>query len=346
MKILYVGEFCTPQYDDAMADALSGLGCSVIKFKTYNYLRPGNINLKIQYKLMFGPNFIKLWIDLYNISKLTMPDIIYFRRPIEFPPWLLGLIKRRTNAILIEYMNDDPFGLNTNKQWFRYFKKSIHLFDMHFVFRSVNINEFYKAGAKNVELLFPYYVKNIHKPSPLSPAELSEFSCDAIFIGHGENDVRCDCFDAIIEEGLSLKLAGSNFEKYAASRAHHVLMPTAYYGPEQYAKAIKAANASLCFFSNENRDVITTRVFEIPACGGVLVSQRNYLITSIFNDGSEALFFDNPAELVSIIKLLKRDNNLRNSILENGMQKVLKNNHEVRDRARLIISAAETLLNK
>jgi len=341
-RVLVVGQFAAPQYDSAVTDAFENLDCVVERFKTISYIS-GNIWKTMQYRFLFGPNFWKMWNDLLNIAKGFMPDIIYFRRPVEFPPFLLRRLKASTNAILIEYMNDDPFGPDKNKPKWRYFKSSIPIFDLHLAFRKSNFEDFYRLGAKKVELMLPYYVESMHKIYDLTDEDIRRYSCDALFVGHEENDFRLDCFDALFEAKIDLRLYGA-FYGYGKGRLFYKLLPTCYIAGEEYAKAIRAATCSLCFFSSRNRDTITTRVFEIPMCGGVLVAQRNPDIEKLFEEGGEAMFFSSVQELVDIVLLLKANPHMRERIAVAGRKRVLAGGHEVKDRIRKVIQLIDELL--
>lgn len=342
-RILQIGEFETPQYDEAMARAFESLGHTVRRFKHYDYRRPKSLFDKVQNRLLTGPNYWRLWRDVLVAAEEFKPDIIYYRRPNELPPKVMVELRKTTGAIVVSYQNDDPFGLDRHKHFFKNFHRTIPYYDVHFVFRTLNIEDLRKSGVKDVEVLLPYYVAEMHHDRTLSDIEKERFRADAIFLGHGEADNRVDAFNGLIEAGLGLKLGGSGFEKYAKGHPHERLLPASYYGKDIYSQAIKGANCALCFFSKLNRDVLTTRVFEIPACGGVLVAERNQTIETFFKDKEEAFFFSSTDELVGIVQLLKNDPQLREAVAQRGRERLLNGKHEVHDRAQQIIQKVESL---
>jgi spore maturation protein CgeB len=343
-KMLYVGEFLTPQYDGAMSLGFERLGCEVRRLTVSDFVNGSSFLKRLQRRVLNGPAFWGLWSGFFQQVQAMTPDIIYFRRPMEFPSWTLRRLRRiAPGACLVSYMNDDPFGPDRDRPWLRYYRQTIPLFDIHFTLRQLNIPEFARNGARRVEVLWPYYVSEMHHDDELAPGEEGELKCDCLFVGHGEADLRGDCFDALLAAGLDLRLGGSGFERLAQGRPHERLLPTRYIGGEVYRKAIRTATCSLCFFSRRNRDVLTTRVFEIPACGGVLVVERNSLMQELFNEGREAFFFSSPAELVQIVRRLKADPVLRRSVAEQGRKRVLAGKHEVLDRARQILAAVGSL---
>jgi spore maturation protein CgeB len=64
------------------------------------------------------------------------------------------------------------------------------------------------------------------------------------------------------------------------------------------------ASAKLClgFLRKANRDLHTARTFEIPACGGVMLTERTDEQRAFFEEGNEALYFDSAEEMVAKIR--------------------------------------------
>ena len=342
-RILQIGQFMSPQYDEAIATGFEKLGHIVYRFKHYGYTNSLTLFNKIQNKLLYGPSYWKLWQDVLEVAETFKPDIIFYRRLNELPPNVLNKLRTITRAVLVSYQNDDPFGPDRNKQFFKNFHATIPIFDIHFVFRELNVKDFERNGAKNVEVLLPYYVTELHHPSVLTDEESVQLQTEALFLGHGEDDNRLDAFDALTDSDIKLTLGGSGFEQYAKNRSHSRSLPAKYFGKEIYAKALQTANCSLCFFSKLNRDVMTFRVFEIPACSGVLVSERNETVQRFFKDREEAYFFSSTEELVNIVSLLKNNRTLRDEIAIKGYNRIMSERHEVIDRVRQIISTVEKI---
>jgi spore maturation protein CgeB len=342
-KVLIIGEFTAPQYEEAISISFEKLGWEVRDLSTDPYVNSKNLINKIYRRLMIGPNFLKLWSKIIDEVKQFQPDLIYFRKPFAISPKTLKTIKTILPGVLLfEYWNDDPFGPDRNKRWNFYIHKTIRLYDQHFIFRELNRNDFIKNGAKNVEVLLPYYSKNIHFANDNDFIK-TNFITDSIFIGHGENDARLDYFDEILTSGVSLKLAGSGFDKYASGRKFKELLPASYLKGDKYRIAIQDSLCSLCFYSKRNRDFYTTRVFEIPACGGLLVAERNDIVVDFFKDREEAFFFSSVGELIEIINYLKNNISERNRIARNGYLRVLESGHGAIDRAMQIIEAYKKL---
>jgi spore maturation protein CgeB len=337
-KVLLVGEFATPQYDDAIAAAIKEFGIQTNCIKESQYLGGSSLLVKFQKKYKIGPHILLLW---YKIIKEVLSNdftAIYLRLCLYYPPFLLKLIRKvQSKTTIVCYMNDDPFGKDGYKKHFKHYLRNVPLFDINYIFRDLNIPELAEIGSRNTKLHLPYYCKQYHYPEIMENRNIDKYYCDAIFLGHGENDCRLDCFDLLLENDIDLVLGGGDFHQFAEGRLFSKLLPAKYYFNEEYRLSLQYSNCSICFFSSLNRDIITTRVFEIPACKGVLVCQRSELVESIFKEGEEALYFSSKEELLDHVLFLKNNKDIRNEIAENGYRKLLSTNNEVSDRVRQMI---------
>jgi len=69
-------------------------------------------------------------------------------------------------------------------------------------------------------------------------------------------------------------------------------------------ETIRASKINLCFLRKVNSDTSTTRTFEIPSQGGLLVAERTSEHMTLFREGTEAFFFSNIVELKHICSSL------------------------------------------
>ena len=138
-------------------------------------------------------------------------------------------------------------------------------------------------------------------------------------------------------------MGGGNFHQFAKGRIFSKLLPVKYFNVDEYRNAISNSLCSLCFFSSLNDDIITTRVFEIIACGGVLIAQRKGFVEKIFIEGKEALYFSSKEELLNKILFLKNNIHLRNKIALSGRKKLESVKCKVDDRVKMIFEDVTTL---
>jgi len=92
-----------------------------------------------------------------------------------------------------------------------------------------------------------------------------------------------------------------------------------------------------------NRDDHVMRTFEIPACGGFMLTERSSTHEELFREDHEAGFFGSPDEFVAKVRsYLARDED-RARIAAEGHRKITQGRHTYSDRLADIIEAAKVV---
>ncbi len=344
MKIMFAGAFQYGMYEEACARVLERLGVSVERFSWSPYF--SGLWGRAQSKYVFyGPAIYRLNRDLLARALEFRPEVLLIWRGTHILPRTLRAIRARTGAFLVSYNNDDPFGpqvhgkvpFHHHRLW-KYYLKTVPDYDLHFVYRELNVPEIKAAGAREALVLLPYFVPEIHHPVTLTEEEKAKYCCEAVFVGHYEPDGRIEYLRALITAGIHVKLFGSqtwNTETLGS------LLP--YFGQVQpaigleYAKALCGAQMCLCFLSRLNRDTYTRRCFEIPACGGLLVSERTADLQELFREDEEAIYFSSPEELVEKVLWLREHPERGREMAQAGHRRALADHHSVDDRMRQMV---------
>jgi spore maturation protein CgeB len=332
MKMIYVGTLAmNPDRDSQWIKSFESLGICVIPFSTI-FINKTDLISKIKIRLHLGTEINKMRKGLIKIIENEKPDWVHFRLPVEFDQKTLKLIKSK-NIVLTEYFNDDPFSNKRVKFYYRLFKNTIKLFDIHYVYRSRNIGDFKKFGGINVFHCPPAFVPWRH----FKIDDNNEFNYDAVFIGHWEDDWRVRCLESIANEGYSVMIKGGMWNtKINKSKVLNHLYPINGIYNNDYNLLYGNAIAGLCFFSKINRDLWTERALEIIAVGGILVCERTVEAEMYFKDKVEAFYFSSIEELLKIIKFLKNNPEIRQTVKNSGLEKLKKGRHSVLDRAEMI----------
>jgi len=203
------------------------------------------------------------------------------------------------------------------------------------VYRPGDIPLASKEGAKRVEILLPWFIRERHTPTPGGAKN------DVIYIGHFENDGREKIFQILHDADIQIRVYGTGWEK-AQSRKPWLAKQNIHqvWGTE-YAALLSNAKIALVFLSARNRDVYTRRCFEIPACGSLLMAPRTKELQYLFKDGEEAVFWDSAEDLVSKIKYYLANETERLKIAAAGRNRVLNDKHDELGRALEIIHLYE-----
>ncbi len=345
MKFLLAGNWIAQIYEQACADALSKLGVDVVRFAWKDYFEGWAGRLQEKFPVI-SPALLRLNRDFLIAVKEAKPDVVLVWRGAHVIPSTIRRLKLETNATLVSYNNDDPFGPRADvrvpwhhKILWRNYEQCLPEYDFNFVYRLVNVAEVIAASGKNAHLLMPYFIPAIHRPMTLTETEQRTFNCDVVFVGHYEPDGRENYLRLLVKNGLRVRLFGG---KYWTRKVLGELAD--YFGPvhtvvgEKYTAALCGAKICLNFLSRLNRDTYTRRCFEIPACGRLLLSERTKDLQGFFKENEEAVFFSNPAELVEKALWLKRNPNEIERIALAGMRRVHADGHSVDERMRQFLA--------
>ncbi len=96
---------------------------------------------------------------------------------------------------------------------------------------------------------------------------------------------------------------------------------------DAYAAAIQSSKVCLGLLSKGNRDLHTQRSLEIPALGGLLCAERTIEHLTLYDEGREAVFWQDAEECAAHCHRLLADESLRREIARRGHERAQRNNH-------------------
>jgi len=337
MKILVVGDGHSSIHEVAVVGTFKKLGHDVEAFYWHNYFNSQNplVRLwhRIQNKFIIGPTIDRLNIDLVNVAKLFNPKLVFIYRGTHIAPQTITKIKHQLpNAVVYGYNNDDPFAVGHPPWLWRHFLRTVPKYDLVFAYRHHNIDEFRKIGAKRVDLLRSWYIREINHPVRLFEIDKAKYECDLVFIGHYEDDGRLEHLEEVVKNGYKLRLFGPSHEwnsRLDKSSVLKQLVPVHLVWNAEYNKALCGAKIALCFLSKLNRDTYTRRCFEIPASGTLLLSEYSDDLASLYQAEEEADFFKSKEEMIQKIKLYIGNDDLRSRVAAKGNQRAIIDGHDI-----------------
>jgi spore maturation protein CgeB len=342
MKWLLVEDWASHIYAEPFFQRLAELGEDVYAFKEHQYYdvdpttwAPQRLFVQAQRRLRFGPQHLKLNLDLLHRVEDLRPDIVFCFRGDQILPSTLAAIKQR-GPLLICWHNDNPFSPKYPWYVWRHAQRSVQLYDHLYAYRHENLCDFEQHGAKSSSLLRSFYLRELNFPIP--QPQLLPYANDVSFIGHWEADGREDFIEALLKQpNLDFRLWGTLWERSRiAIELHRRFGEIKPLYKEAYNQAINASRISLAFFSGLNKDTYTRRCFEIPATGSFLLAQHTPDLATLFNEGSEAEFFRNPEEMIEKIRFYLAHSEQRQHIADQGRRRLLKDGHEALDRAQVV----------
>jgi len=348
-RILLVGNYIWPWYQEACAKALEKLGCEVERFgwfDDFHHWREGfsepfyhSLWHRMQYRLHTGPTVWRVSRRLLQRTEDFQPDIVWFYNVQLISPSVVKAMRHTCpNATFVQYANDNPFSTSAKPGLWRNFLESIPLFDVHFSFRLSNVDDYRQRGAKSVHLLRSYFIPEDEYPVPQYKIP-ERFKCDVVFAGHYEDDGRAELLETICDAGFHLNLFGGGWNaalpRLRADSPLRDQYPVSPATESDYRYAICGAKVALCFLSTLNRDTYTRRSFQIPAMRTAMLSQYTDDLAGLYEEDKEVVFFRSQTELLDKLNRLLSDDPWRVSVADAGYAKVYAAGNDVESRMRL-----------
>jgi hypothetical protein len=205
--------------------------------------------------------------------------------------------------------------------------------DVVFTTKRFNVPELEMVGVKRTVLMSNMYDPIEHRPLQRNELGDSFEAYDLVFAGTYEAD-RCDAINALAEAGHRVLVRGSAAGLLAGSWGRR-LHSSIDFGPEavgpDYARTLHAGKIALGFLRKMNRDQITTRSIEIPACGRCMLAEKSPEHDAHFREGVEYVSFRNTYELVSRADELLADDVRRHAVAAAGCRRVSESAWAVSD---------------
>lgn len=346
MRILYVGPDYPGSNGRCWRDAFVELGHEVhtIDDETPLLPRPG-LFPRLERKLRGGPaapRITEVNALVASEARRFQPQLtMYVRGSYMFAETLECTATFGPN---IAYMNDDmgnPACRTSN------FHDLIRRLDCIFTTKSYNVAELHRAGAPRVLYIPNAYDPKIHFPAQPARDELPRYQGDVAFIGTFWPE-RADLLSSLLERPgeFQLNVWGAGWK--AMNRVSHWdrawswrrLRPCVRGGTlwcEQLGKAIQANRISLGLLCHRNRDLHTSRSFEIPACAGFMLAERSEEHRLYFEEDKEAVYFSSRRELLDKIRFYLAHDAARRKIALAGYNRCLNSAATYSDRARFAL---------
>ena len=194
-------------------------------------------------------------------------------------------------------------------------------YDLMVTTKSYELDHYIKRlGQERVFYVTQGYDVNLHKNTvPFTQRENA-----VVFVGHHETE-REEVIQALINNGIKVILAGIKWESfYEKNKSNNLLdyRGSGVFGKD-YINLLNTHTMALGSVSKWVPEKHTTRTFEIPACGAVLLTERNEEISSFFTD-NEVVFYNGTQELISFIKENSADIEKMSNIALLGEERVVK----------------------
>jgi spore maturation protein CgeB len=355
-KILFVGQIGPGQTSLMRMRAFQRLGNTVRGVHTGEaWTRASWFKRQVQRRLQRGSAVDEINHRVLEGAREFRPNLVWAEKQ-EFLRAETIEELRKLSAKLVHFTPDPYFSLEWKRT--RLMDRAMGAFDALVYCKSYERKQYEMLG-KPVVYMPLGYCDEVHRPLPSNDAR---WSCAVGFLG-GWDPRREGLLHAVAAAGVDVKIWGGYWDflrdgKWTPRR--HVilrqiagkdrfrfhsdeLLARAHQGGEvyqdDYARALTGSKIGLGFLRKVCPDQHTTRSFEIPACGSLLLADRTEEHQEFFEEGKEAEFFASSDELLEKAKFYCSNESARKRIAEGGYKRCREGKYSYMHRLSIALDA-------
>jgi len=275
-----------------------------------------------------GALFLEKIVNNFIVQKYPnnwKPDLVIVDNGEMIGSSIISKLKSLGSRV-VNFNLDNPFSERDGYR-FRLLRNSIDQYDVIFTPRKSSVESAIDLGSKKAIQIWQAADDGLTDVSNHpSQNEKASYLATVSFTGTWMNG-RDDFIVELMNRGIDVKINGSRWEKSPRFNKIKDNIRSGYLDQNGFYAAIAASDISIGLLSDGNLDQHTTRSMEIPSLRSLLVAKRTHDHMLLYNDKSEAFFWDDAEECAQIIKYLTL--NPENLLLhrELGYKRALKNNN-------------------
>jgi hypothetical protein len=345
MNILYIGQLFEGGTCRDRMNCLRDLGHNIVEFDTTKYLASGNrLVLATAHRFCMGPPVTNLNTALVQSAEILTRsadiDLIWIDKGRWISQTTLSVLKRMTGSPAIHYSPDAHFLLHRS----RVFTAAVPSYDLIVTTKDFEVAEYQNRGARRVHLTGQSFDRLRHYPRKAIAGEESPLTSDIVFIGHMEK-AYVPPLRAIVQAlpSASISIYGYGWARLLPKEKwlRNVYRGEGLWG-DAYPEALSNSKIAIGLLSKQLPETITTRTFEIPACGTFLLAERTATHKTTFKEHVEAEYFSSEEELVSKATYYLRCESERAAIAAAGFKRCVSSGYSNHDRLGEVLSIFNT----
>jgi spore maturation protein CgeB len=338
MKILYLGEIGPGQTALMRMRALERLGHDLMGVHTTElWNRATWAARQLQRRTHRGSVVNGINTAILRAAREFKPNLVWADKQQYLRAQTIEDLQK-LGAMTVHFTPDPYFSLAWKRT--RLMDEAMGAFDA-FVYCKSYERVQYESLGKSVVYMPLGYCDEVHRPLPSDDAR---WKCTVGFLG-GWEPRREQFLHAVTAVGIDLKIWGGYWEflrdgkrtlrrqiilrqlagkeKFRFHRDER--LSRAHQGGEvyadDYARALTGSRIGLGFLRKVCPDQHTTRTFEIPACGSMLLADRTEEHQEFFEEGKEAEFFDSIDEMIDKLKFYIGNELARKRVAKGGCER-------------------------
>jgi spore maturation protein CgeB len=359
MRILFIGEIGAGQTSLMRMRALERLGHHVRGVHTIEpWMRTWWLKRQLQRRLQRGSIVDEINRRVWETAREFRPNLVWAEKQEFLRVETINCL-RKMGARLVHFTPDPYFALEWKRT--RLMDVALKAFDALIYCKSYELED-YKSLAKPLIYMPLGFCDEVHRPLPPDNAR---WTCAVGFLG-GWEPRRERLLHALAATGAEIKIWGGYWDFLSDGRwtprryiilrqlaggdrfriRRDDLLARAYQGREiyadDYARALTGSRIGLGLLRKVCPDQHTTRTFEIPACGSLLLADRTEEHQGFFEEGREAEFFASSEELLDKVRFYCSNESARERIAKAGYERCIRDKYAYVHR----VSAALHRLNQ
>ena len=315
-RILYVGNLRDGGNGVDRVAMLQSCGFEVEGFDTLPCRQGGSRLIRsMTARYQLGPQVTMLNRDLWTRAERGGYDAVLIDKGTVVKRDTLRALKRgAAKGVAMHFTPDAAFVDNRSREFFR----AIPDYDLLVTTKPFEVDAYRRAGARELMLIEQGYGLRID--AALAKGVPDHLQSEVVFVGHCQPHYMQML--RVAAEAAPLAIWGPGWPEKV--RRHpwlrDVVRGPALFGPD-YARALAGAKIAIGLLSKRIPETTTTRTFEIPAMGTMLLAERTGDHLRLFQEGREAAFFEGPEELTSQLQRYLGDEEARKAIARAGQEK-------------------------
>lgn len=332
-RLLYIGPLAVGSTSLDRVNTLRDLGLDVVALDTLlatgRFSRPWQ---SLAGRAAFGPPVTALnRAILEAIQRIDGVSQVWVDKGVWVYPDTIAAMQSRLRAPIIHFTPDPAITYHRSRHFFR----SLPMYDACITTKVFEVDMYREAGARRVILSHQAYERTRFFPRSVTP----EYASDVTLIGHCEPHYA-RCAAAALQVTDRVRLWGQSWgpRLWRYPQLRRCFQGGPIYG-EGYCKALCSAKICLGVLSKLITETSTTRTFEIPASGIMMLAERTDEHLSFFTEDREAVFFSSPDELKDKLRYYLTHDGCREAIATAGRVRCKRTGYSNHDRLAGILAA-------
>ncbi len=313
-RLLYVGNLREGGNGLDWMSIIGGSGIAVTGFDRFPYVMAGSrVERSVSSRFSIGRAVSRFNRDLLTAARATDYDAVFVEKGTWLYPETLHALKSGARAgLAIHFTPDAQFLENRSRHFFR----GLAQYDLSVTTKEFELESYRAGGARDLLLILQGHGRRL---SPRRPQDVpAQLRSEIAFIGHCQRHYAARL--ATLARTLPVAIWGPNWMRHARRHAwaRSCVRGDGLFGPG-YAQALSGAKIALGLLSKRIPETTTTRTFEIPACGTMMLAERTAPHEALFAEGKEAEFFASDEELVDKARFYLGNDAARERIAAAGL---------------------------